>query len=141
MHVFQTSFVYHFCFRKIILLSQFLIHHKKVWCTDIFFFRSTEQGKNIMGKAPTWTTKEREVLALAWLRATNNGIQGADQKNEVFRNKIHGLFKALSPRDAPQGRFGDCSMLGGANGVSIQLFFFPLLLTLFDCREEAKGIL
>jgi hypothetical protein len=60
-----------------------------------------------MGKAPTWTTKEREVVALAWLRATNNGIQGADQKSEVFRNKIHALFKAFSPRDAPPGRFGD----------------------------------
>jgi hypothetical protein len=60
-----------------------------------------------MGKAPTWTTKERETVALAWLRATNNGIQGADQKGEDFRNKIHVLFKALSPRDAPPGRFGD----------------------------------
>jgi hypothetical protein len=60
-----------------------------------------------MGKAPTWTTKERETVALAWLRATNNGIQGADQKGEDFRNKIHAIFKALSPRDAPPGRFGD----------------------------------
>jgi hypothetical protein len=61
-----------------------------------------------MGKAPTWTTKERETVALAWLRATNNGIQGADQKAKDFRNKIHVLFKALlSPRDAPPSQFGD----------------------------------
>jgi hypothetical protein len=73
-----------------------------------FFFCSTEQDKNIMGKAPTWTMKEGEILVLAWLWATNNGIQGADQeKSKVFCNKIHALFKALSPRDAPQGQFGE----------------------------------
>jgi muconolactone delta-isomerase len=58
-----------------------------------------------MGKAPAWTMKERETVALAWLRATNNGIQGADQKSEDFRNKIHGFLKALSPKDCPPGRF------------------------------------
>jgi hypothetical protein len=60
-----------------------------------------------MGKAPTWLTKEREVVALAWLRATNNGIQGCDQKGEDYRNKIHALFKAFGPRDAPPGHYGD----------------------------------
>jgi hypothetical protein len=60
-----------------------------------------------MGKAPTWPVKERELVALAWLRATNDGIQCCDQKGEDYRNKIHGLFKALSPKDAQQGRFGD----------------------------------
>lgn len=58
-----------------------------------------------MGKAPTWTPQERETVALAWLRATNNGIQGADQKSEDFRNKIHAFVKALSPREVPLGRF------------------------------------
>jgi hypothetical protein len=56
-----------------------------------------------MGKAPTWLVKERELVALAWLHATNDGIQGCDQKGEDYRNKIHGLFKALSPKDAQQG--------------------------------------
>jgi hypothetical protein len=60
-----------------------------------------------MGKAPTWLTKERELVALAWLRATNNGIQGCDQKGEDYQNKIHTLFKAFGPRDAPPGHYGD----------------------------------
>jgi hypothetical protein len=59
-----------------------------------------------MGKAPTWLVKERGAVALAWLRATNDGIQGCDQKGEDYRNKIHGIFKALSQKDG-QGRFGD----------------------------------
>jgi hypothetical protein len=51
--------------------------------------------------------KEHETVALAWRWATNNGIQGADQKGKDFHNKIHATFKANSPRDAPPGRFGD----------------------------------
>jgi hypothetical protein len=60
-----------------------------------------------MGKAPTWLTKEREMVALAWLHVTNNGIQGCDQKGEDYQNKIHALFKAFGPRDAPPGHYGD----------------------------------
>jgi hypothetical protein len=60
-----------------------------------------------MGKAPTWRTKERETVALAWLRATNNAIQGWDQRGEDYRNKIYALFKAFGPRDAPPGHYGD----------------------------------
>jgi hypothetical protein len=44
---------------------------------------------------------------VAWLRATNDGNQGCDQKGEEYRNEIHALFKALSPKDAPQGQFDD----------------------------------
>jgi hypothetical protein len=73
-----------------------------------FFLPFNQKKPSKMGKAPTWLTKEREVVALAWLvHATNDGIQGCDQKGEDYRNKIHALFKALSPKDAPQGRFGD----------------------------------
>jgi hypothetical protein len=62
-----------------------------------------------MAKAPTWLTKERETVTLAWLRVTNNGIQGCDQEGEDYRSKIHTLFKAFGPRDAPPGtgHYGD----------------------------------
>jgi hypothetical protein len=89
------------------LLSQLFLSITSTSVHRHFFFRSTEKTPSKMGKAPTWLTKERETVALAWLRATNNGIQGCDQKGEDYRNKIHALFKAFGPRDAPPGHYGD----------------------------------
>jgi hypothetical protein len=73
--------------------------------TFIYSVQASKQDK--MGKGPAWTDKERELVTLAWVRATNNGIQGADQKSEVYRNKIHAFFKALAPAKYPAGCYGD----------------------------------
>jgi hypothetical protein len=51
--------------------------------------------------------KQRELIVLVWLQATNNGIQGDDQKSKVYHNKIHAIFKALSPAVVPAGCCGD----------------------------------
>jgi hypothetical protein len=60
-----------------------------------------------MGKAPKWLPQEREVAALAWIRATNDGIEGADQRGSIFQEKVHSLFKVLTPANAPPDRYGD----------------------------------
>jgi hypothetical protein len=70
-----------------------------------------------MGKAPEWTAKEREHASIAWFRATNNGIEGVNQRNQDFRNKVFDFFKVLAPMDALPGRYGDRS----ANSVYIYL--------------------
>jgi hypothetical protein len=81
-----------------------------------------------MGKAPTWLTKERETVALAWLCATNNGIQGCDQRGEDYQNKIHALFKPFGPRDAPPGHYGDRAPQ--AVYVFYMITTFPMLTNL-----------
>lgn len=58
-----------------------------------------------MGRAPTWSPKEREAASIAWLRATNNGIEGVEQRGADFREKIHTFLKIYTPRDADSNRY------------------------------------
>jgi hypothetical protein len=60
-----------------------------------------------MGRAPAWLPEEREVAAIAWVRATNNGIEGVEQRGNDFRNKVHNYMKAYSPPDAAGNRYAN----------------------------------
>lgn len=56
-----------------------------------------------MPTAPSWIPQEREHLAIAWIRASNNGIEGADQRSATFRQKVVDLFIQQAPPDAHPG--------------------------------------
>jgi hypothetical protein len=62
-----------------------------------------------MGKGPGWSPKEREVAALAWFRATNNGIVGADRRGEDYQEEIYAMFKLYSPTVHRAGIYKDRS--------------------------------
>lgn len=63
-----------------------------------------------MGRAPAWTQKEQEVASIAWVRATNNGIEGVDQCSADFRNKVHRFVQIYAPFDSQPDRFAARSL-------------------------------
>jgi hypothetical protein len=64
----------------------------------------------MMGKGPVWSPKESETAALAWFRATNNGIVGADQKSEGnYQDEIYAIFKLHAPSVHKAGIYKDRS--------------------------------
>jgi hypothetical protein len=60
-----------------------------------------------MGRAPNWLPEECETAAIAWIRATNNGIEGVEQRGKDFRNKVHNYMKAYSPPTAAENCFAN----------------------------------
>jgi hypothetical protein len=58
-----------------------------------------------MGRAPAWLPEESEAASIAWIRATNNGIEGVEQRGSDFRSKVHNYMKAYSPSDAEENHY------------------------------------
>ena len=50
-----------------------------------------------MGKAARWSPEERAILARAYVRATHNGVKGADQKANDYMMDIYENVKELAP--------------------------------------------
>jgi hypothetical protein len=84
------------------LLATLFVHWHGIGLSSVH-----QKGK--MGKGPEWSPKEREVAALAWFRATNNRIVGADQRGEDYQEEIYAMFKLYSPTKHRAGLYKDHS--------------------------------
>lgn len=62
-----------------------------------------------MGRGKSWDIDENEVLARAWIAASEDPVVGADQKAKRFSEAMHRRFieKGPQPPAVPDGKYGN----------------------------------
>jgi hypothetical protein len=88
-----------------------------------------------MGRSKTWSSEERRALAIAWVNATNNSIQGNGQRSETYNAKVFDNFRLLTPSGADPGLYhgrGEKAVKGYLTGLMADVQKFNKALRIVD---------
>ena len=75
----------------------------------VFYASFIKQSNRKHGSWVVWSPEEKRIAALAWKRASADPISGADQKADIFREKVKVNIAALALHDCDKQCYHYCS--------------------------------